>query len=105
MAITFLCNGVAVALPAVSTGGWSSIYTMTVTAGHTVTFAISGGTGDADLYVKAGSAPTLSSYNCRPYTSTTNESCSFTPSVTTTYYIGVQAYASYSGVSLKGTSN
>jgi serine protease len=102
---TVLCNGVSVALPAVSTGNWSSIYTMTVLAGHSVTFAISGGSGDADLYVKAGSAPTLSSYNCRPYTSTTNESCSFTPSVNTTYYIGVEAYASYSGVSLKGTSN
>jgi len=102
---TVLCNGVAVALPSVATGGVSSTYTMAVTAGHTVTFAISGGTGDADIYVKAGSAPTTTSYDCRPYTSTTNESCSFTPSVNTTYYINVRAYAAYSGVSLKGTSN
>jgi serine protease len=100
-----LCNGVAVALPSVTKGNWSSIYTMPVLAGHKVVFAISGGSGDADLYVKAGSAPTTSSYNCRPYTSTTNESCTFTPSTNTTYYIGVRAYASYSGVSLKGTSN
>jgi hypothetical protein len=78
---------------------------MPITAGHTATFAISGGTGDADIYVKAGSAPTTSSYDCRPYTSTTNETCTFTPSVNTTYYINVRAYASYSGVSLKGTSN
>jgi serine protease len=100
-----LCNGVAVALPSVSTGGVSSTYTMAITAGHTATFAISGGSGDADIYVKAGSAPTSSSYDCRPYTSTTNESCTFTPSVNTTYYINVRAYASYSGVSLKGTTN
>jgi PKD repeat protein len=100
-----LCNGVAVALPATSTGSWTSIYTMQVLAGHTATFAISGGTPDADLYVKAGSAPTLSSYNCRPYTSTSTESCTFTPTTTTTYYIGVEAYQSFSGVSLKGTSN
>ena len=102
---TVLCNGVSVALPSETTGHWTSIYTMTITAGHTATFAISGGTPDADLYVKAGSAPTLSSYNCRPYTSTSTESCTFTPSATTTYYIGVEAYQSFSGVSLKGTTN
>jgi hypothetical protein len=78
---------------------------MAITAGHTVTFATSGGTGDADLYVKAGSAPTTSSYDCRPYTSSTAETCTFTPSANTTYYINVRAYAAYSGVSLKGTSN
>jgi len=78
---------------------------MTIAAGKTVTFAISGGTGDADLYVKAGSAPTTTSYSCRPYTSTNTESCSFTPTTATTYYINVRAYAAYSGVSLKGTSN
>ena len=100
-----LCNGVAVALPSVATGGVSSNYTMAILAGHTATFAISGGTGDADIYVKAGSAPTSTTYDCRPYTSTTNESCSFTPTVNTTYYINVRAYAAYSGVSLKGTSN
>jgi serine protease len=100
-----LCNGTAVALPSVATGGVSSTYTMPVTAGHTVTFTISGGTGDGDLYVKAGSAPTSSVYDCRPYTSGNAESCSFTPSANTTYYINVRAYAAYSGVSLKGTSN
>ena len=102
---TVLCSGTAVALPSVATGSTSSTYTMPVTAGHTVTFNISGGTGDADLYVKAGSAPTTSSYDCRPYTSTNTESCTFTPSVNTTYYVNVRAYAGYSGVSLKGTSN
>jgi serine protease len=102
---TVLCNGVAVALPAVATGGVSSNYTMTIAAGKTVTFTISGGTGDADMYVKAGSAPTSSVYDCRPYTTGNAESCSFTPSVSTTYYVNVRAYAGYSGVSLKGTSN
>ncbi len=100
-----LCNGVSVALPSVSTGNWTSTYTMAVTAGHTATFAISGGTPDADIYVKAGSAPTLTSYNCRPWTSTSTESCTFTPTTNTTYYIAVNAYVSFSGVSLKGTSN
>jgi hypothetical protein len=64
---TVLCNGVAV------TGLSAAIntalnYTMVVPAGATgLSFAISGGTGDADLYVKFGSAPTTSVYDCRPY--------------------------------------
>jgi Zn-dependent metalloprotease/PKD repeat protein len=100
-----LCSGTAVALPSVATGGVSGNYTMPITAGHTVTFNISGGTGDADLYVQAGAAPTTSSYACRPYTTGNTESCTFTPSANTTYYVNVRAYAGYSGVSLKGTSN
>jgi Zn-dependent metalloprotease/PKD repeat protein len=102
---TVLCSGVAVALPSKSSGSWSTIYSMPVSAGHTVTFTISGGSGDADLYVRAGAAPTTSSYNCRPYKTGNSESCTFTPSSNTTYYVGVRAYTSYSGVTLKGTSN
>ena len=100
-----LCSGVAVALPSVATGGVSSNYTMAITAGHTVTFNLSGGTGDADMYVKAGAAPTSTVYDCRPYVSGNTETCSFTPTANTTYYVNVRAYAGYSGVSLKGTSN
>jgi len=102
---TVLCSGTAVALPSVAKSAWSSTYTMPVTAGHTVTFTISGGTGDADLYVRAGAAPTTTSYSCRPYLSGNSETCTFTPSANTTYYVAVRAYAAYSGVSLKGTSN
>lgn len=92
-------------LPSVAKGKWSSTYTATVQAGQTATFAISGGTGDADLYVRAGSAPTTSSYDCRPYKSGNSESCTFTPTVTTTYYIKVRAYSAFSGVVLTETLN
>ena len=92
-------------LPTVSTGNWSATYNETVQAGHTVTFAISGGSGDADLYVRAGSAPTTSSYSCRPYKTGNNESCTFTPTTTTTYYIKVRAYQTFSGVTLTETMN
>jgi serine protease len=100
-----LCNNVAVALPSVATNGVSSNYTMTIAAGKTVTFTISGGTGDADMYVRAGAAPTTSTYNCRPYASGNAETCTFTPTTATTYYINVRAYSAYSGVSLKGAHN
>ncbi|GAA4998239.1 M4 family metallopeptidase [Pseudoluteimonas lycopersici] len=92
-------------LPSVSTGNWSSQYTLSVAAGKTATIAISGGTGDADLYVRAGSAPTTSSYTCRPYKTGNAESCSLTPTTATTYYIKVRAYSSYSGVTLTYGTN
>jgi serine protease len=100
-----LCNGVGVALPSVATGGVSSTYTMPVAANKTVTFTISGGTGDADMYVRAGAAPTTSTYNCRPYASGNSETCTFTPTTATTYYVNVRAYSAYSGVTLKGQTN
>jgi PKD repeat protein len=101
---TVLCNGVAVALPSVSTGGVSSNYTLVVPSGKaTLTFTISGGTGDADMYVRLGSAPTSSSYNCRPYLSGNAETCTFNAPAAGTYYVNVRAYSSYSGVSLKGS--
>jgi Zn-dependent metalloprotease len=103
---TTLCSGTTVALPSVATGGISANYTLSVPAGKTsVVFTISGGTGDADLYVRLGSAPTSTTYNCRPYLTGNNETCTFNAPAAGTYYVNVRAYAAYSGVSLKGTIN
>ena len=85
------------------TAGNAVNYTMVVPAGSTnVTFTMSGGTGDADMYVKLGSAPTDSSYDCRPYKSGNAESCTFASSTGGTYYIRLKAYSAFSGVSLVG---
>ena len=103
---TVLCSGVAVALPSVATGGVSSNYTLVVPTGKTsAVFTISGGTGDADLYVNLGSAPTSTTYSCRPYLTGNSETCTFNTPTAGTYYVNVRAYAGYSGVSLKGTIN
>ncbi len=83
--------------------GQSVNYTLAVPAGaSSLTFNISGGTGDADLYVKFGSAPTDSSYDCRPYRSGNSESCTIASPQAGTYYVRVKAYSSFSGVSLVG---
>ncbi|MFT4923929.1 MAG: vibriolysin [Phenylobacterium sp.] len=68
------------------------------TDANTVTFNMSGGTGDADMYVKLGSAPTSTTYDCRPYASGNTEACDFTAGGT--YYVMVNGYSSYSGVTL-----
>ena len=61
---------------------------------------MTGGSGDADLYVRFGAAPTTSTYDCRPYLNGNNESCEFNPSQTGNYYVMVRAYTAYSGVTL-----
>lgn len=78
-------------------------YTMTVPAGATdLSFAISGGTGDADLYVRFGSAPTTSTYDCRPWKNGNNESCPISNVQAGTYHVMINGYSSFSGVSLVG---
>ncbi len=63
-----------------------------------VTFQISGGSGDADLYVRYGSQPTTTSYNCRPYLNGNNEVCTFNNPQAGTWHIGIRAYSAFSGV-------
>ncbi|MEE7566550.1 peptidase S8, partial [Xanthomonas sp. Kuri4-3] len=62
-----------------------------------------GGSGDADLYVRAGSAPTDAAYACRPYLSGNAETCTLNAPAAGTYYIRVKAYSSFSGVTLSAS--
>ncbi|TBR37250.1 MULTISPECIES: pre-peptidase C-terminal domain-containing protein [Dyella] len=98
-----LQNGVALTGQSAATGGQLS-YTVPVPAGASnLVISISGGTGDADLYTKFGAAPTLSSYDCRPYVSGNTESCTVASPQAGTYYVMLNAYAAFSGVSIKAT--
>jgi len=77
------------------------LYTFDVPAGATgLTFATSGGTGDADLYVKFGSAPTTSVYTCRSFKSGNAETCSIPVAQAGTYYVMVRGYVAFTGVTL-----
>jgi len=64
---------------------------------------MSGGTGDADMYVKFGSAPTTTVYDCRPYLSGNAETCNIATAQAGTYHVMLRAYATFSGVSLTGS--
>ena len=51
------------------------------------------GSGDPDLYVRWNSAPTRSSFHCRPYIDGAVEECSLTvPSGATHAYVAVRGY-------------
>ncbi|HEY0921719.1 S8 family peptidase [Rheinheimera pacifica] len=83
-----------------TSGNWLH-YTLAVPAGMgTLNVTMSGGTGDADLYVRRGAQPTTSSYDCRPYKTGNNESCAFTNPQAATWYISMRAYSTFSGVTL-----
>ena len=97
-----LTKGVTLTNLAASTGN-SLNYTMSVPSGATnLTFTMSGGTGDADMYVKFGSAPTDTVYDCRPYLSGNAETCTFATPSAGTYYVRLKAFSAFSGVSLVG---
>jgi Zn-dependent metalloprotease len=98
-----LTNGVPKTGLSATTGG-ANLFQLAVPAGATnLSFVSSGGTGDADLYVKAGSPPTDSSYDCRPYTGGNAETCSFATPAAGTWHVRLKAYSSYANVSLTGS--
>ena len=68
-------------------------------------FTMAGGSGDADMYVNFGSAPSTSDYDCRPYRSGNNESCSISNVQAGTYHVMLRGYSSFSNVSLTGSFN
>jgi Zn-dependent metalloprotease len=99
---TPLTNGVAITGISGAAGS-QKFYYLDVPAGVPVSFAMSGGTGDVDLYVKFGSQPTTASYDCRPYLSGNNETCNIAAKTTAgRYHVLLNAYSAYSSVSLKG---
>jgi len=83
-----------------SKGQWVDI-TIDVPA-NTASFTVntSGGTGDMDLYVKAGSYATETSYQCKSTTPTSTETCTITNPAAGTWYLSLYAYSTFSGVSL-----
>ncbi|MBY5992894.1 S8 family peptidase [Ferrimonas balearica] len=79
-------------------------FTVEVPAGaSSLTVSLAGGTGDADLYVRFGSQPDRRNYDCRPYLSGNNESCSGTNPNAGTWHIGVYGYRAFSGATLTVT--
>lgn len=83
-----------------SRNSWAR-YTWTIPAGVSqMTVSISGGSGDADLYMNFGSQPETNRYDCRPYKNGNNETCTFTAPSDGTWHIGIRAYSRFSGVTL-----
>ncbi|KGJ93768.1 S8 family peptidase [Colwellia psychrerythraea] len=77
-------------------------YTIDVPASQTLTVAVAGGTGDLDLYVQANQLASKTDYDCRPYNTGNNETCSLTNNSgsTMTYYIMLNPYQAFTEAAL-----
>jgi len=76
-------------------------YTLDVPAGmNSLTVRLSGGSGDADLYLRRGANPTTSNYQCRSDSNGNTETCTINNPQSGTYHIGIYAYSAFSGVRL-----
>lgn len=60
-------------------------------------------TGDADLYVNYGVAPTTTIYHCRPCGSGNAETCTITAPQAGRWFVKLRACSAFSGVTLKGS--
>jgi serine protease len=79
-------------------------YTLTVPAGtSTLGFKVSKGTGNANLFVRFGSPPTTTAYDCRSSSPGNTESCGFTFPRSGTYYVMVRGATAFAGVTLTAT--
>jgi hypothetical protein len=98
-----LSNGVPVALSGAANS--ARVFRFEVAPGaSSVRFELRGPSGDADLYVRFGAAPTLTTYDARPWLADSNETVSGTNPRAGTYFVMVHAYGAYSGATLTATS-
>lgn len=100
--VTALANGASQSALSDAQGA-TRYYSLSVPAGAgRLTFGVSGGSGDVDLYVKFGRSPTLTDYDCRPLLTGNAESCVIDNPGAGTWFVMLHARAAYSGVTLLG---
>jgi vibriolysin len=80
-------------------------FTLVAPAGATaLKFVTAGANGDADLYVRKGAAPTTATYDCRSAGAASNDSCTFNNVTSGTYYVMINAYSAYNGLTYTASS-
>lgn len=98
-----LSSGVAVTGLAAETGE-TLLYRIYVPEGSTnLTVTSSGGPGDADIYVRPLVPPTYSTYTCVSYNAGNTENCEVANPQRGTWYIMVDAWETFSGLTLTAT--
>jgi len=99
--VIVLLNGAAVTGLAGGAGS-EKFHRVDVPVGQTkLEIALSGGTGDADLYVRFGAKPTTRDWDYRPFLFGNNETVTIDEPKAGTYYIMIRGYMPYHNVTLK----
>ncbi len=95
-----LTKGVPVTGIAVRRNG-SVMYIFTVPSRHTnLTIKLSGGTGDGDIWIKRGAAPTITDFDARSDGPTNDEFIKIARPKAGTYYVMVTAFKAVKGATL-----
>ncbi|MCE9673049.1 M9 family metallopeptidase [Myxococcus stipitatus] len=77
-------------------------YLWVPTGARNLRFQLSGGAGNADLYLRVGTWPTTTLYDYRPYLTGNDETVAIpSPATYTYYYVMLKARAPFSGVRLE----
>ncbi len=98
--VTPLSNGVPVTGLSGATGG-QVFYKIDVPAGQSnLKIQMSGGSGDADMYIRKDQRPTLTEWDYRPFLIGNNETVTIETPAAGTYFILLNAFQAYSGVTL-----
>ena len=84
--------------------GDETVYRIVVPTGATLlAVTTTGGTGDLDLYVRRDQVPTESTYDCQSSGGDNEETCNVDTPAAGTWYIMLQGFEAYSGVTLVAT--
>ena len=98
--VTSLINNQIVSGLTDGAGDWQ-YFKISVPEGYdTISISMYGGTGDGDLYVRYAALPTHDDYDASPYLNGNNESVNITNIPAGDWYIGINGYLPYSGVTL-----
>jgi vibriolysin len=90
---TALTSGVTLTGQSVAKSAWKYYYIDVPSGATSLTFATTSATADADIYTQFNAKPTSSSYICRPYGSSGNETCTATNPSAGRWWLGVYGYA------------
>jgi hypothetical protein len=90
---TALTSGVAVTGQSVATGAWMYYYIDVPANSTNLVMATTAATTDLDIYTQFNAKPTSTTYTCRPYGSTGNETCTQANPSAGRWWIGVYGYA------------
>jgi vibriolysin len=99
---TALTSGVTLTGQSVAQGAWKYYYIDVPSGATSLTFATTSATADVDIYTQFNAKPTSSTYTCRPYSSSGNETCTATNPSAGRWWLGVYGYAAAS-FSVTGT--
>ena len=63
-------------------------------------FAMFGGTGDGDIYVRHSAEPTNTLFDCRPFRGGNDETCFFPNAKPGVWYVQIRGFSNAAGISL-----